>query len=142
MKIQVKKLVETGMLLGVFMCFLMYWSNDQRAIERIIQEIVEFDFSPREYPIDYNKYTEEVDRAYKEAFYKCITRRVPQEYYSDILGRAYYYHPTLRFKGSDKAYLEFLKELTYYYFDFTGDGLPELVIDYNYEITEGVDVLQ
>lgn len=43
MKIQVKKLVETGMLLGVFMCFLMYWSNDQRAIERIIQEIVEFD---------------------------------------------------------------------------------------------------
>ena len=65
MKIQVKKLVETGMLLGVFMCFLMYWSNDQRAIERIIQEIVEFDFSPREYPIDYNKYTEEADQTFR-----------------------------------------------------------------------------
>ena len=142
MKIQVKRLLETGILLGVCVCFLIYWSNDQRAIERIIQEIMEFDFSPREYPIDYNKYTEEADRVYREAFYKCITRQIPQEYYSEIFGRAYYYHPTLRFKGSDKAYLDFLKELTYYYFDFTGDGLPELIIDYNYEIAEGIDVLQ
>ncbi len=59
MKSEMRRMVETGILFGIFMCFLTYWGNVERERMEIIRMIAEFDFSPREYAIDEDRYTEE-----------------------------------------------------------------------------------
>lgn len=98
---------------------------------RTCQQIMEIDFSVRNYPIDSEKYDEDMDKLYKRAFYRAITNKIPLRY--DEQWGASYYRDTLRFAQdmTDEEFEELFirKNSVYYYLDFTGDGLPELVLD-------------
>ncbi|MDE7179065.1 MAG: hypothetical protein K2O59_14725 [Lachnospiraceae bacterium] len=108
--------------------------TQEEIVEEIISEQVckrlrEVDFTIKEYPIDTEVYTEEMDREYKEVFLQVLLNQIPVQYED---GEENYFEeisPYLR-DNSDQNYIKILKKAyEYYYFDFDGDGLPELVIE-------------
>lgn len=103
----------TGGQDGVILC---------EAIEKI-------DFSSKEYPIDREIYTPEVEQEYKEAFYMTITNQIPLEYEEE---QTVYFRDHLRGAADldDIAFIEqYVKNGNYRFIDCDGDGLPELVMD-------------
>lgn len=101
--------------------------------EAIFKQILETDYTFREYPIDEKRYTEPLDRIYKEAFLKVLTNQVP---ISKGYGYAKYFRDHFRgiYELNNEEFIRsFLKHCKYYYLDKDGDGLPELVIDTGYD---------
>ena len=102
--------------------------------EDIIAEIAyekakSIDFTAREYIIDTEVYTKEMNEEYKEAFLQVLFNQMPIQYED---GEESYFeeiNPYLK-ESSDENYVKILtKAFEYYYFDFDGDGLPELGIE-------------
>lgn len=97
--------------------------------EEIIAELVckrlqAVDFTIKEYPINEELYTEEMDREYKEVFKQVLLNQIPIQY--EYGEEAYFIEI---WPESKRDYYEDIKEdLLFYYLDFDGDGLPELII--------------
>ena len=98
-------------------------------VQWIYEKVKEIDFSVREYPIETSVYNEELDKEYKEAFYQVISNQVPLSYddeYYDVL----YFKNILRGHFTDDEFMDCLREkAAYWYMDYDGDGLPELVVE-------------
>lgn len=89
-----KGILVLVILLVVCIAPLKGEGNQEKAGE-VCQQIMEIDFSVREYPFDFEKYDENTDKAYKRAFYRTLTNQVPLEY--DEKWGAIYYRDNLRF---------------------------------------------
>ena len=104
-----------------------YMSKQDSSI--IYETIKEFDFSPKEYPINWEIYTPQVEQEYKEAFYMTITNQIPLEYEEE---GTVYFRDHLRGVADldDIEFVEqFVKNSKYRFIDCDGDGLPELLMD-------------
>lgn len=107
--------------------------TQEEIAEEIISELVckrlrEVDFTIKEYPIDTEVYTEEMDREYKEVFLQVLLNQIPVQYED---GEETYFEDI----DTDKEKINvdnitMIKEFfVYCYLDFDGDGLPELIVD-------------
>lgn len=107
---------------------------DSRAlIKAASDQIRAIDFHVRQFPINDSLYDAATDKIYREAFYKAVTNQKP------VLCRAYRsldyeedtYQNILRSEYlSDQEFLrqELKQDSSYYYTDYDGDGLPELIV--------------
>lgn len=108
--------------------------EQNQDIQDIFESIEKIDFSIREYSVDKEKYDEELDALYKSAFFEAITNQIPI-YLAYDDGSPRYYRNLLR-GVADLDNKEFFdgvikRAARYYYFDYDGDGLPELTIDFD-----------
>ena len=112
-------------------------STDEEREEDIVKQVCErmksIDYSVQEYPIDTNLYDSQTDEEYKNAFLQALLSRTPigdnenGEYYIRELREELRYG---RSTISEETYIGFLNDLfRFYYLDFDGDGLPELLIN-------------
>ncbi len=100
-------------------------------------ETVDIDFTIRESPVDTARYDAQTDRIYKEALLKAITGQSPIRYrYRE--GTVTYRELLPDGEGmGEEAFLKAVRQSEFFYQDYDGDGLPELIID-----TEGPCVLK
>lgn len=111
---------------------------DNIASEEIIKEIKDriaaIDFSIQEFSVNDELYDLELDKDYKQAYFKAITNQIQVKEF-DYPEKETYYKQLLRGEElpemSDEEFLEILKKCNYHYIDYDGDGLPELVIHLN-----------
>ena len=54
-------------------------TNEQDS-RNLCESVKKVDFSSKEYPINWEIYTDQVEQAYKENFYRIITNQIPLEY--------------------------------------------------------------
>lgn len=57
--------------------------GEERSLGDLYQQILEYDFSVQEYPIDTTLYTDEVEKEYLKAFYDVLVNRTSLEYWGD-----------------------------------------------------------
>lgn len=107
--------------------------TQEEIVEEIISELVckrlrEVDFTIKEYPINTEVYTEEMDREYKEVFLQVLLNQIPIQYED---GEETYFEDIDPDKEKLNAdHMTMIKEFfVYCYLDFDGDGLPELIVD-------------
>ena len=103
-------------------------------------ELPDIDFTIQESPVDTERYDARTDRAYKEAFLKAITGQAPIRCRDQEGSAAYRIYRELLTDGAkmgDEAFLRVVRQSDFFYQDYDGDGLPELIID-----TEGPCVLK
>jgi len=85
----------------------------------------------QEFPINEQQYNSETDMAYKLAYYKAITNQVPVDKYWN--GEDAFFQDLLRGEDiarmSKEEFIDFIKEpyKRFWYLDYDGDGLPELI---------------
>ena len=102
--------------------------SEEITAEMVCEKLRSIDFTIKEYPIDTEVYTEEMDREYKEVFLQVLLNQISVQcedgeeiYFEDI-------DPNKEKLDSD--HMTMIKEyFLYCYLDFDGDGLPELVVD-------------
>lgn len=96
--------------------------------EMVCERLRSIDFTIKEYPIDTEIYTEEMDREYKEVFLQVLLNQIPVQYED---GEETYFEdidPNKEKLTADN--ITIIKEgFVYCYLDFDGDGLPELIVD-------------
>ena len=105
-------------------------SESEDIIAKIAYERARsIDFAAGEYMLDTEVYNKEMNEEYKEAFLQVLFNRMPIQYESGE--EAYFEEISSNLTGnSDEDYIKILKKaFTYYYLDFDGDGLPELIIE-------------
>ena len=107
--------------------------------EKMMDLVKGFDYSTQEYTVNTEFYNTEMDQTCKEAFLELIFQKEPVTYsvYQD--GKEIFYD-TYHYKFTENIganwYLvkkdfvhDILYEAAYWYFDFDGDGMPELIFD-------------
>ncbi len=96
--------------------------------EIVCERLRSIDFTIKEYPIDTEVYTEEMDREYKEVFLQVLLNQIPVQYED---GEETYFEDIDPVKEKLNAdHMTMIKEFfVYCYLDFDGDGLPELIVD-------------
>lgn len=102
--------------------------SEEITAEVLCEKVRSIDFTIKEYPINTEIYTEEMDSEYKEVFLKVLLNQIPVQcedgeeiYFEDI-------DPVKEKLNTD--HMTMIKEhFLYGYLDFDGDGLPELVVD-------------
>lgn len=104
--------------------------GDERSAD-LCREILKYDFSVQEYPIDTTRFTGDVEKEFLQAFYNVLTNRVPLRYWDS--GDPCFFRDILFGSGknsfSDSGFAEsFVKKASYRLIDMDGDGLPELAI--------------
>lgn len=111
--------------------------------EAVYEKCMQIDYSVKEYAIDAEEYDDMTDRIFKEAYYSALSgkdmvrTREGEEVY---LKEYWYYQGGSDKEMSDEVFLENLIEnAKFYYMDFDGDGLPELVTDI---IGDGLHILK
>ena len=103
-------------------------TNEQDS-RNLCESVKKVDFSSKEYPINWEIYTDQVEQEYKENFYRIITNQIPLEYGEE---EAVYFRDHLRGIADldDMEFIEqFVKKARYRFIDCDGDGLPELLMD-------------
>jgi len=98
-------------------------------IQFIAKKVSEIDFTIRTYPINTEKYTAETETIFKETYLKAINNTIPIKRLDT--GETIFFKDLLRGKElTNDEFQDFiLKPAKYYYIDFDGNGLPELVIE-------------
>lgn len=104
--------------------------SEEITAETVCEKRRSIDFTIKEYPIDTEIYTEEMDREYKEVFLRVLLNQIPVQcedgeeiYFEDI-------DPDKEKFNTGHMPMTMIKEyFLYCYLDFDGDGLPELVVD-------------
>ncbi|MCM1416389.1 MAG: hypothetical protein NC430_10755 [bacterium] len=101
---------------------------EEITAEMICEKLREVDFTIKEYPINEEIYTEEMDREYKEVFLQVLLNQMPVQYED---GEETYFEDIDPDKEKLNAdHITMIKEFfVYCYLDFDGDGLPELIVD-------------
>ena len=114
-------------------------SNSLGYSEKVYDLVKEFFNKTQEYPINADIYNIEMDKEYKEAFLEYIFNKEPMTYYVyrgdkavsidtfrytfvDDIGINWY----LVKKNLESAVVDLIK---YWYLDYDGDGMPELIMD-------------
>lgn len=109
--------------------------------EAIYERCMQLDFTVKEYTVDTEKQDAAADRAYRDAYYRALIggQRVRTAKEGDVYLKEFFaYQGDIEME--DKTFLENLKEnAKFYYMDFDGDGLPELVMDI---IGDGLHILK
>ncbi len=97
--------------------------------EIVCEKLRLIDFTIREYPINTEVYTEEINREYKEIFLGVLFNQIPIQL--DDGEQSYFNEIDLRDKeSSEEDYTKIIKQyMNYYYLDFDGDGFPELIVE-------------
>lgn len=109
----------------------------------VYEKSMQIDFGVKEYTIDTEKYDSMTDKIYKDAYYKAIsgqdTVRTREE--GEVYLKEYWcYQGDSLMEMEDETFLKNLIDNTqFYYMDFDGDGLPELVMDI---IGDGLHILK
>lgn len=107
--------------------------------EKMIDLVKGFDYSTQEYTVNTDFYNTEMDQTCKEAFLEFIFQKEPVTYSVYRDGKEIFYD-TYHYKFTENIganwYLvkkdfvhDILYEAAYWYFDFDGDGMPELIFD-------------
>ena len=111
--------------------------------EAVYEKSMQIDYSVKEYAIDTEKVDAMTDEIYKDAYCRALSG---QDMVRTLEGEEVYLKEYWFFQGdsnrgiSDELFLEKLIENTkFYYIDFDGDGLPELVTDI---IGDGLHILK
>ena len=81
------------------------YTNEQDS-SNICESVKKVDFSSKEYSINWEIYTDQVELAYKENFYRIITNQIPLEYGEE---KAVYFRDHLR-GISDLDDMEFIEQ--------------------------------
>lgn len=108
-------------------------TNDEE-IQKIYDLYQNFNFAIQEYPINTDVYDSDMDREYKKAFLKYLFHTVDVTYDEDDEEETFFYDFALEFGAgaaqfSNDDYLEAMENrVQYWYLDFDGDGMPELVV--------------
>ncbi len=100
--------------------------------KEIYDRSMQIDYTVKEFPIDTIKYDVQTDKQYKDAYYKAVSNQIPvrQLKGEKIYLKGYFYDSMER---TDEEYLEdLIQDTHFYYMDFDGDGMPELVMDVMY----------
>lgn len=101
--------------------------KEEVIAEFVCKRLQAVDFTIKEYPIDKEIYTEEMDREYREVFLQVLLN---QTLIQNEDGQEIYFADIDPKEMSDADYMTVIKELfVYCYFDFDGDGFPELIAD-------------
>ncbi|MDE7358637.1 MAG: hypothetical protein K2N39_04265 [Lachnospiraceae bacterium] len=113
----------------------------QDPAEAVCEKCMQIDFGVEEDPIDTEKYDAVTDQVYKDAYYGAVSGqarvRTAEKEYVYLKDYWCYQGGALM---EDEAFLENLINNTrFYYMDFDGDGLPELVMDI---IGDGLHILK
>ena len=107
-------------------------TNDEE-IQKIYDLYQNFNFAIQEYPINTEVYNADMDRKYKEAFLEFLfhTKNVTYDDEED----PFFYDFTWELgtgagKFTNEDYIEAMtNKARYWYLDFDGDGMPELVVE-------------
>ncbi len=100
---------------------------EEKTAELVCERLWAVDFTIKEYPINEELYTEELDREYKEVFLQVLLN---QTLIQNEDGQEIYFADIDPKEMSDVDYMTIIKELfVYCYLDFDGDGFPELIAD-------------
>ena len=109
----------------------------EQTTEETIRQARTIDFTIQESPVDMARYDKQTDQRYKEAFLKAVTNQIPI-YFPNQKGTSFY--KDLVFGAEEMEEDEFqdaVRQSDYFYQDFDGDGLPELIVN-----TKGTCVLK
>lgn len=113
---------------------------EKDPVEAVCEKCMQIDYEVKESPID-ESYDAVMDRRYRDAFYRAIScqDRVRTLEDEEVYLKEYWY-----FQGDshmdNKTFLgNLIENAKFYYMDFDGDGLPELVMDI---IGDGLHVLK
>lgn len=109
----------------------------EETTEETIRQARTIDFTIQESPVDMARYDEQTDQRYKEAFLKAVTNQIPI-HFPNQKGTSFY--KDLVFGTEEMEEDEFqdaVRQSDYFYQDFDGDGLPELIVN-----TKGTCVLK
>lgn len=111
--------------------------------DAVYEKGMQIDFGVKEYSIDSEKYDEAMDKIYKDAYYRAISGQntVRTSEKGEVYLKEYwYYQGDTLMEMEDGIFLKNLIDNTkFYYMDFDGDGLPELVMDI---IGDGLHILK
>lgn len=94
---------------------------------------MQIDYTVKESPIDTIKYDVQTDKQYKDAYYKVVSNQIPLRGLKseEIYLKRYFCDYVM--ETTDEEYLaDLIKSTHFYYMDFDGDGMPELVMDIMY----------
>ena len=98
-------------------------SHEKAPAEAVYEKCMQIDYSVKEYAIDTEKYDDMTDQIYKDAYYRAISGqdmvRISEEEEEEYLWE-------LNIETFQKIELDYTR---FYYMDFDGDGLPELIVD-------------
>ena len=115
----------------------------QDPAEAVYEKSMQIDYSVKEYAIDTEKVDVMTDEIYKDAYYRALSG---QDMVRTLEGEDVYLKEYWFFQGnsdreiSDEVFLEnLIKNAKFYYMDFDGDGLPELVTNI---IGDGLHILK
>ena len=113
----------------------------QDPAEAVCEKCMEIDFGVKEYPIDTEKYDAVTDQVYKDAYYSAISgqarvRTTEKEY---VYLKEYWYSQGDPYMEDEIFLTNLIDNSQFYYMDFDGDGLPELVMDI---IGDGLHILK
>lgn len=113
----------------------------QDPAEAVCEKCMQIDYTVKNNPIDTNQYDAAADQTYKEAFYRAISC---QDRVRTLEGEEVYLKEYWDFQGDphtdNKTFLgNLIENAKFYYMDFDGDGLPELVMDI---IGDGLHILK
>lgn len=113
----------------------------QDPAEAVCERCMQLDFTAKTYAVDTEKCDAATDRAYKDAYYRALIggQRVRTAKEGDVYLKEFFaYQGDLEME--DETFLNNLIEnAKFYYMDFDGDGLPELVMDI---IGDGLHILK
>ncbi|MCM1536366.1 MAG: hypothetical protein NC126_10635 [Clostridium sp.] len=106
--------------------------------EEIYKRGMQIDYTVKEFPIDTEKYDAQTDKQYKDAYYKALSSQTPvRDSESEIYLKKYFRDADME----DEKYLEDIIDSTrFYYMDFDGDGMPELIMNVAYG--DGLHILK
>lgn len=113
----------------------------QDPAEAVCEKCMEIDFGVKEYPIDTEKYDAVTDQVYKDAYYSAVSgqarvRTAEKEY---VYLKEYWHFQGDPYMEDEIFLTNLIDNSQFYYMDFDGDGLPELVMDI---IGDGLHILK
>lgn len=113
----------------------------QDPAESVCERCMQLDFTAKTYAVDTEKCDAAADRAYRDAYYRALIggQRVRTAKEGDVYLKEFFaYQGDMEME--DKTFLNNLIEnAKFYYIDFDGDGLPELVMDI---VGDGLHILK
>lgn len=113
----------------------------QDPAEAVCERCMQLDFTAKTYAVDTEKCDAATDRAYKDAYYQALIggQRVRTAKEGDVYLKEFFAYQG-HLEMEDETFLNNLIEnAKFYYMDFDGDGLPELVMDI---IGDGLHILK
>ncbi|EOS19228.1 hypothetical protein C804_06502 [Lachnospiraceae bacterium A4] len=106
--------------------------SEEERRQKVCNLVQEFDYTVQEYPLDTELYDVEMDQNYKKAFLALMFHKKPLP--SDDASGTFFYDFPLEMRAdwflSKSSFIDaMINSAEYWYLDFDGDGLPELIFE-------------